>query len=282
MFWEIGQIGVAIFFLFSGYGLMSSKMKKPDYDKGFLKNKLLRIYSPFAVAFVLCLLVMLLFKFQITDNLPLSFIILSLPNTTNWYLKIQVLMYIAFFISLKLFKKNIKAFIIFISCASVIYMIIGAYLNIESFWYKNTLYFPIGLILAAYKNQIYNFITKRYVLSVIFSLILFCAGISSFYMFGGLATNLVYIFSFILIMFVLSTKLCSSSKTLEFFGKYSIEIYLSHTIMLKLFKLVDENNILYFIPFILISVVIALLIKYISKKIISGSNYIINKSFSYK
>lgn len=41
---NFGYIGVAIFFLLSGYSLMISKMNKPNYLKGFLHKRILRLF----------------------------------------------------------------------------------------------------------------------------------------------------------------------------------------------------------------------------------------------
>ena len=50
---NIGTVGVAIFFLLSGYATMISYSKKENYLNHYIPKRLLRLYVPFLIVFVL-------------------------------------------------------------------------------------------------------------------------------------------------------------------------------------------------------------------------------------
>ena len=56
VFYRHGYLFVAIFYFFSGYGLMYGILKKKDYLKGFLKKRFLSLMIPYWVATLLYIL----------------------------------------------------------------------------------------------------------------------------------------------------------------------------------------------------------------------------------
>lgn len=268
----IGAIGVGIFFLCSGYGLTISKTKKKDYHKYFLKNKLLRIYAPYTVAFVVQWLLVLFKPIECNDNMFLCYLTISLPNSIIWYLKVQVIMYIVYYILMLICKDNNKMLCCLMFVASIVYMIIGYCIGIPSVWYQNTLWFPIGIALAIYKTTIYGFIDKYFIRMIMSLLIMFALGFSLVYFIGGnVIYDMILIYGAIGCILIISTKVSGKSKLINFMGKHSIEIYFAHSIFLKLAAcyFVMDNLIIAF-SFLVATIFIAIPIKIISGKIVAG------------
>ena len=72
-------------------------------------------------------------------------------------------------------------------------------------------------------------------------------------------------------------KTCGNSKTLKFIGQHSIELYLAHSATLKILEMLDYKNILLFVPFIILSIALAIPIKFLSGKIIKGLDILLFK-----
>lgn len=257
------------FFLCSGYGLTMSKLKKKDYHKGFLKNKLLRIYGPYVITFAIKWLLVLLIPLECNDNIFLNFLTVSLPNAVIWYLKVQIIMYIVYYIMLRICRDNNKMFCGSIFLLSVVYMLIGYFTGIESFWYQNTLWFSIGIVLATYKIDILKFIQKYFIRIFILCWTLFVVGFGLVYFIGG-NVQIIVVNAMVACILLFCTKFSGDSKIMKFMGNYSLEIYFSHSIVATLSKAYFpmDNLILAFV-FIIASVFVAIPIKFLSNKIIA-------------
>ncbi len=279
IFQTTGSLGVALFFLLSGFGLMAQKQKRSDYYKGFIVKRIFRIVVPFIIAFAFCCVMFLICGFSFENNLFFEFFTLSLPDTINWYLKIQMIMYIVFWLlMLALKNKSNKLFVVIIFSVSLIYMAIAYISGIETYWFSSTLYFPLGMLLAMYKDKLYALINKKYIISVLISIVLFIAGFGLLYFIGGsVFYEMLYTLSVVLIFITILVKVHGNSKILLFMGNYSLELYLSHTIIYKLLVFVDAGNILWFFAAIIASVLLAVLIKKLSDLIVSGINTLSNK-----
>lgn len=267
-YWQVGFLGifgVAIFLFLSGYSAMISLINKPNYLKGYLPKRFSRLYIPFFILFVMysIFLCFVDYKFSLINVLDLF--IISLPGITNWYLKVQFALYILFFIYAKLIKnKKILLLVVYLTC--FIYMIIGFKCGIDNFWYQSCYMFPLGMTFANYKDTIFRFLNFKYWLKLILSFVLFLLAYVPVYIIGGVISEIIFVLAFIQFMIVACVSFSGSSILATFFGKYSLEFYLSHTIILSLFNYFyhENENILSFLIFIISSVLLAIIDKKIS------------------
>lgn len=99
-FENIGLYFVAVFFFCSGYGLVKSLRTKPDYFKGFVKNRIVKtLWIPFIIN---SCLYCLFYKFIMNSDFPVSKWIcgvlgLTLINDYAWFPVVLTVLYIAFF-----------------------------------------------------------------------------------------------------------------------------------------------------------------------------------------
>ena len=96
----LGSWSVAIFFFFSGYGLLVSYKKSGEnYIKKFFKNKIIPFYT------IICLLIVI----YLVENIILGKVVTTLQIIKSfsfggtiigngWYLQVQLLLYVLFYI----------------------------------------------------------------------------------------------------------------------------------------------------------------------------------------
>lgn len=234
-------LGVSACFLVSGYGLAKSRKYKQNYMKWFLIPKFARCLIPYFVIYAIYLLVMLLQNtIPSLDKIGYEIATLQLDGLLLWYLKIQLLMYVFFFIVYRWTKINDKIALIFISILTVLYMIIAWKSGLEAYWYNTCWFFPLGILLEMHEEKIVTFCKKSK--TVLGSLILTVIMFAFIYMFGRMGAELlvdgIYMLSFncFLIGFF---SLFENAMFCKLLGKYSMEIYLLHLLLLKL----TQNNL---------------------------------------
>lgn len=112
----LGSWSVAIFFFFSGYGLLVSYKKSGEnYIKKFFKNKIIPFYT------IICLLIVI----YLVENIILGKVVTTLQIIKSfsfggtiigngWYLQVQLLLYVLFYIITYYIKFKDKTISIYI------------------------------------------------------------------------------------------------------------------------------------------------------------------------
>ncbi len=269
--WQLGGIallGVALFLFLSGYGAMYSKINKSNYLKGYLPKRLFRLFIPFIVVFVLDVIVLFTTGQGLSWTYFAKIPILSLPGTLNWYLKVQLALYIVFYLMAKLIKNsNYLIFSIFMFC--FIYMITGHLIGIDCYWYESSYMFPLGMLFAKYKEGIFSFLNSRYIFTAFSSVILLLLLYLPYYLYGGPIFEIIAILGMVQFVICLCVKTQGSFKLTIWIGTISLELYLVHSAVLNSFIvwLNYKENIFSFIIFILGSVLLSYLVNIASKAI---------------
>ena len=153
-----GGIGVAIFFLLSGYGCYISIGKATNKNVWLLKH-MVKLLICFVVSFVFVLVVNCLILGKVFDakEWALSLIMLKLPGTTSWYFKIQLLFYILLTVSETIKKRQIYLLSIFV----FLYAVIANGFVLADYWWKTSFCFAAGCIIAKYKDKVMTLIEKN-------------------------------------------------------------------------------------------------------------------------
>lgn len=271
---NIGYLGVAVFLLLSGYATMISKINKHNYLHHYIPKRLLRLYVPFIVVFVLYFVLEWVFRGEFIVRYLYSVPIMSLPDTPNWYLKVQLCLYILFFISAKLFKKNCSI-IISTSIICLLYIIVGYIINIDAFWYETVLAFPLGMLVACVKDKLFLFIRKNRIISIVLSLFILFVCFFPYFKWGGIIFEIVFIFGFVQFIICVCAFICGNMKLLKHIGKCSLELYLSHMVIIFVFKqlFVLQNysiliNILLLLVYLASSVLLSMIVHLMCNKVI--------------
>ena len=228
-----GVLGVSACFLVSGYGLHKSFVRKENYLKGFLQTKALRMLLPYGVLYI----VYLLFSLFAGDTPTLSVIAgelltLQMDGILLWYLKVQLLCYVIFYLCYR-FIPGKTARMAAVFGGVILWMILAISLDFGVSWYNTCLFFPIGLLLAEYEKPILGLLRKPVVIAVNTGATV--ALFAVIYLFGRFGLDLLYdwgymlVFNAALIGMLLYVR---GSRLLNAFGKYSMEVYLLHLLLL--------------------------------------------------
>ena len=248
----LGQLMVAPFLLYSGYGIFESVKKKGEaYIKDFPKKRILKTLIHFDFAVILFLILDLIIERQV--SIPVFLLSLtawkSIGNS-NWFIFAILCAYTFAFAGLIIFKGNLGKALFVIIAMSIAYMVVVSQFK-DNYWIDTILAFPIGCSLSLYKDKIDKTLHSKIVtlgggLLSVFVLLFTKVGylpISFFISQISLVT-----FSFAIIFFSLYIRL--DGRILNWFGANVFGIYILQRIPMNLgayFHWNESNIYAYFI-----------------------------------
>lgn len=225
-----GPYGVAIFLLFSGYGLAKSVGNK-RVGRRFILKRLINVYIPYLVMAILIELFSQGFV-TIWDILDLFY------GQDFWYMTVLFSFYIAFIVIGMAFKNHhVRAvlMVIFTYCYSHHLYKAGE----QDFWYISNIAFAVGVLVALYESFMKKIVDKAGIVLTI----LFGAG-SAWVVYSALfmeyvwespvdeiISRIIAVTIFTLFIVFLAAVWKWYDPVLPILGRYSIYLYLSHTFL---------------------------------------------------
>lgn len=266
----------AFFFFCSGFDIMKSHLTKKDYLNNFLKRRFLKTLISFYTSNTIFLIMSIYFKNYYSEPFPLykqfnyynffcSLFGIHLCCNYHWFMIDLLLLYLLFYITFKYIKN--KYISIFIMQSINLYLFsfckknYSLYKWFERLDYHDSVYsFYFGMILAIFEKQIIYIVKKLYLLFFIYALFnlkfLYNFKIPNFYTksikvnyentFKYLFYLNVMYFRFYSAILIISMKFLLNNKILNFLGKYYLEIYLYHNLIISNFmnSNIQAKNIL--------------------------------------
>lgn len=294
---DVGVCFVGVFFFFSGYGLYTSLRDKPDYLKGFFKKRLPAIIVPF----YMCNFVFIAgaaisgYRFKKGELLP-YLTGWTLMNTQMWYVIEVFFLYLLFYLTFRLIKKDGAACLVY--GILILAMITGSlFLGHDTktvsggawfrgeWWYNATLLIWVGMLFAKFEKPILTFCRKYYSFLLIIFAILTCFFYKKtmsalqttgyWYEWEGhpgytekfqtLAVQLPFIFCFVMFVVLLTQKLQFKNKILSFAGEISLELYLVHNVFIMYLPV--KNRFFFILAVYAAGIVTAVILHAIDRKI---------------
>ena len=259
-----GQLIVAAFLFYSGYGIYESiRTKGTEYIKSFPQKRFFRTWIRFAI----CVSFFLVFNLATNRIYPLKTILLSYTGweaigNSNWYMFAIFALYIITYISFRFSpqKDSVLPLIIFTLLSSL--LIDALYFGAPGDWWYNTiLCFVTGMWYSRYKNKIEHTVQRNnitYYLTVLFSLLIFavlyCEYIRSS---PGMMIFAAPVFVFIIIL--LSMKVKFRSMPLAFLGKHVFSIYILQRLLFLILKDIIPNTYIYFLSTLFLTIIVSFL-----------------------
>lgn len=265
---EYGCMGSSIFFFMSGYGLFRS-MSEKSIDSSYLTSHLLKLLSPFIVAFVITYLVVELWPIsitQMTTNDITAIFSLSMPcGIDMWFFKVILADYI---VTILLFINKLHAVqaIRIITILHVVFIAICYKSHVPLHWYCSNLAFPLGAIVSITpKTQIQKIMVPTLILSIIFFCLYYLGNVFMLtkvpiVIAGNLALSVLLFFS--INYFSLHDKV----SWLEYIGKNSLYYYLFDVFVM--ISIPSQN--MHFLLYFTINVITATLFVWIWKRCVQA------------
>lgn len=237
---NIGDWGVAIFLILSGYGLAQSYLSK-GLGEGWIKNRLTKIIPAYSLVTLIWIVVDI---FGLDKTYSIKTIVLALIgmdfsrsiDPTMWYITFILICYILFFVVFNLPINNIYkvAIILLISLLySCLYMVKLKYnipFKIILFHFQlHILSFPVGILIGLYYSKLMNTLKKKanlvLALTGIISLAFFAVLLPSKNSLINLADNLFFAAGCIILLMFLQYY-NARIHLLSLIGVISYELYL--------------------------------------------------------
>ncbi|MCR5544679.1 MAG: acyltransferase [Eubacterium sp.] len=281
LFVYVGYLMVAAFFFCSGYGMYSAHGKKGFFDKYF-KRRILTLIIPTVIMWFV------FFGAEKIRNIRIEKPILINTYSYIWYIPCMIWMYLAFYISFHLVKKE-KAQMPVLWTLVILYMVLAAIFSPGTWWFNTPHLFAVGAGLAKNKEKRFEKYKKGYALRIIlFTIITVAAFYVSNYLSALLATidnkynpfvhwlielsgQLISSYTFAILVMLIGMKIKIGNKILKLLGGFTLETYLVHPFFVHAFcfsfirndalpLFYIKNQFLYVLAIIVISLPIAFLL----------------------
>ena len=274
-----GYLGVAVFFLLSGYGLMSSMLTRPKKFMDFIKRRVKKVYLPAViVSLVWIILLFIMPQLQpyttgISNSVVKGYVfkafidvfLFRFCDSVLWFIKIIIILSILLYWYAWLYRRQsiISAFLLLIigSIATMVF----AFYNVGSFAIVSIPLFSIGAIMTQFGNWFYKHRNIIIVVGMVILTILFVVFYNKHIM---VAIHGLINYVIILIL----VRVCSSidiriTNISDIFSGISYELYLTHKKLLILLEVYAPTMPLVY--YLMIAILFAYIVYYI-RIIING------------
>lgn len=254
-----GFIPVAIFFFFSGYGLMEAEKKNHSTFVSFLSKRLLRVYKPFIIINIIA---MVIYKFAgVADYFHSDFLLyligFKFVDNVTWFVNVVFLFYLFFFVAMRL--KNPLIQVASICLLQYIFLLINEYYL--HWWISGIWAFPIGVLYSLYRESFAKYFSRHLIY-----LFLLCLLLLVYSSIGVILVSEVRYTFVLLCIIVFSCFLSVNLPTCNYLGNISYELYLVHMKVYALLVITLGITLTWY-WFLSISLIIAALMHWILKMI---------------
>ena len=254
-----GQLMVAPFFFYSGYGIFESiKTKGHGYIKTFPKNRILKTLLHFDFAVCLFLLLDLL----IGERVSISRFVLALTGwdsigNSNWFVFAILCAYASAFAGMFLYRKNLSLSLLLVTALLLVYVVIISRFKGLA-WFDTILAFPLGCLLSLHKAKFESILQGKRIAPIgaligIFILLATQSGLlatQSGNILHGFIKSQIALLAFLFVLVFLSLHIRLESRILNWFGTQVFGIYILQRIPMNLFSflhLSEYNMYLFFV-----------------------------------
>ena len=272
---KLGQLIVACFLFYSGYGVCEAiKKKGSGYIKPFPKNRILKTLLNFDMAVVLFLLLALV----VGHDYSLKTVLLSLVawegvGNSNWYIFVILALYAITWLSFIIIKNNIKLAAA-LSTALIVALIVFLKLTRWQWWYDTALCYALGMWISIFKDKLLSIVTKNnftWLGTALGAVAVFAVSYHIRYWDAlGMAAILFNPLAFCFMIAILLMKFKVSNKLLALSGRYTFEIYILQRLPMIFFYeigLAKFNIYLYFVLCVGVTILLAMAFRILTNKV---------------
>ncbi len=239
----LGQMIVAMFLFYSGFGMMKSMMKKRfAYVKTLPVKRFLIVVLNFDIAVLLFLIMNICLKIHFDlKTILLSFTGWKGIGNSNWYMFAIFGLYIIWFVSfyfLRWFDSELSLYIgmVIFTVLSVAFVYWQMQMGQPAWFYNTIIVFALGGWFALLQEKIENIVMKNdYIYLVLAAVVAILCWISYTNKKGSLHEYSVWAVMFTVAVVMITMKLSIKSTALEWVGKRVFSIYILQRIPMIIF-----------------------------------------------
>lgn len=254
---------VACFFLMSGYGLMTSYLKKGSaYMEHFLLHRFKAVLIPYLVTLLFCVVYKTIKNdidiWQYFSDKPFEQFV---PHT--WFVWVLVGGYVIFKVIFSS-KIDIRQKIALFALCSLCYYIIGILSGLPKFWYFSSPAMLLGMIWRYKENAIMKFIDGHICLFPVLPILVSAIPMLLFHVKNFFPISACLFFMWF--AYLCREGWCNNKIT-KFLGGISYEVYLCHGILVGIMVGLSNSDTLNFILLIIATVIFSVLVNKVSNLI---------------
>lgn len=274
----IGQLVVASFLFFSGFGMMESiKRKGTPYVKSIPTKRFFKVWYHFAVALILYIIVGLVFNrgYSISQTL-LAFTGYRAIGNSNWYMFVTFAMYIIIFLAFMIAKKSNTLGVILVFAFTLGFAFLEYKIGLEQRYYNTIFCFVFGMMFSLIKPYFDKLVMKNDLIYVISTAFIFLAYfIFEHYRGKNVVThNAFAIFAVVLIMMI-NMKVKIGNPILDFFGSHIFSFFILQRIPMIILNEIGFSKNKY--SFIIVSFVATIVLTLVFDTIMDKTDKLIYK-----
>lgn len=263
----LGQLMVAPFLFYSGYGIFESlKQKGLAYIGTFPQKRILKTLLHFDFAVVLYLIL----DFAIGKQLTVSQFMLSLIawesiGNSNWFIFAILCAYLFTYLGFICFRGNLKKSLALITLMSLIYIVAVWHFKKQGYWVDTILAFPLGAAFSIYKNRFEALVSRKFIIGggmLSCALLLFS---KMHFIPGYFINSQIALISFSLLIIFISLRIQLNSRILTWFGSQVFGIYILQRLPMNFFTFLGWNRSNIYLFFV-VSFVLTLLLSVLFSK----------------
>ncbi len=247
-----GQLMVAPFFFYSGYGIFESiKAKGPGYIQAFPQKRILKTLFHFDFAVCLFLLLDLL----IGERLSLSRFVLSLIGwdsigNSNWFIFAILCAYVSVYTAMVFFGKDLSLSLILVTVLLLVYVVVISHFKGLT-WFDTILAFPLGCLLSLHKTKFESIMKGKRIAPIGALLGIFILSVTQSGIVHGFIKSQIALLAFLYVLIFLSLHVRLENRILNWFGTQVFWIYILQRIPMNLFSFLHLNEYNMYLYFVL-------------------------------
>lgn len=240
---HLGQLMVAPYLFFSGYGILESLKRKPKYSSTFPKNRIFKtlVHFDIAVAFYLLMSLIIGFSHTPSDYIWCWIGWTSIGNS-NWFVFVILLLYLLSYFSIivaERFCMNEKSrsyvTVCLTSVLSIVAWLFLYYSDKGSWWYDTIITFPLGMWFSYYRQRFESLMRGNIAVSWIVVL-LFLVLLMSWHFLVGNDRYGVCACLFCMAIVPALTKVHVDNRVLQWLGNNAFAIYIMQRLPMNLYE----------------------------------------------
>jgi len=151
----IGQLMVAMFFFYSGYGISESSRNKQGYMKSFFKNRILKTLVHFDLAIILFIIFNAFIGVRYSpERTLLSFVGWSSIGNSNWFVFCTLALYVVTLIAFGVLHKYRRIAIAAVWVLTIALAVLLRVVKEDYWWYNTLLCYPLGMLWSEIRQPI--------------------------------------------------------------------------------------------------------------------------------